>query len=116
MLLFNYMRIIASIFFVLFILSIIGIAFFPSSVMILCSVKNICHLSSHQIDKAMSLFNAVFSTLILIIVSLVLVFVIPSINLSNIRLTRLFRTPHDTLFDYLKRALSQGIIEPQLYN
>jgi len=113
------MKIIASIFFVLFALSIVGTAVFPSSVMALCNGNAMCEMIIHQIDKALALFNGVFSAsfyLLLILINLSSVLFLLSVNKPVHLLKSEFSDcPNSIYLDYLKKLFSQGILEPQLY-
>ncbi len=104
-------------FLIVFIFSVIGTAVFPSAVMVLCNAKSMCGITIHQIDKALGFFVGVFTYLVLLIVFSFIISVIPySLKFVDLYFKRrLLRSPNNIFLDYIKKALSRGIIEPQLY-
>lgn len=107
-------------FLLFFILSILGVIIFPHSVMVLCNENSMCEMVIHQIDKALNLFRGIFPIsfyfiLILVNISLV-IFLIFLIDKSKYIRNKFFDCPNSVFLDYLKKLLSRGILEPQLYS
>jgi hypothetical protein len=112
------MKIIPIVFLILFAISVIGIAFFPSLAMVVCGVKtDMCHLTLHQIEGAVNFFVGIFSVLIYFLVILLLV---ESVALFEDKTISLYLknkiiSLNNIFFDYLKILFSRGILKPKLY-
>jgi len=103
---------------ILFILSLLAISLFSSSVMILWSKTNVCHSDIdfivHHLDKLSGLFIG-------IIILLVFFYSIVSTKIQKVAKndsnpqSEYFDFPNNIFFDYLKELFSRRILKTKVY-
>jgi len=92
----------------------------PSSISFLCKMEqcSLCNFLTHHIEKWINFFTEIITGVLLVIFVIFCVFFVLNFNYSKIAFyikQKIYKAPNSVLFNRLKQAFSDGILEPQIY-
>jgi hypothetical protein len=107
--------------------SIVLIALIPSFIALLCEMEkcSLCGVINYNTGKWLKAFTGIFVSELLAFIAIASFIAVvlslkdyPEKSFIKFKLYnryKMFESPHCLLFDYLKRAFSDGILKPKIY-